>query len=188
MGKRPGSADSPQACKKQATSPSHAAGTDSVPVTKPSETVQGTSPSPAAGIESNLSRPVVPTEKDDKTNCNMEMLMKEMCRWCEQELPAAASKFPGLAEMFKKRSFWECNPLAIEESEKGSRVGHKEPFDQNKCSVGIAQTGMYEASMNIDWLSVFPLATTSRQIMGDVPTLAEVQAGAESWFNYSQDP
>ena len=35
---------------------------------------------------------------------------------------------------------------------------------------------------------MLPEDSTARQIMGDVPTLAEVLAGADSWFNHSDDP
>ena len=187
MAKRAGSVESPTACKKQATSPSHAAGQVGVPVEKPAGTPPHSTPTPGDGANGKIARPALPTDKES-THCDMEALMKDICRWCEQELPAAMNKCPGLAGMCKDRPFWECRPLAIGEADKGSLVGHKEPFDQAKCSVAIAQKGMYEASMNIDWLRVFPASPTARQIMGDMPTLAEVQAGAESWFNYREDP
>ena len=137
-------------------------------------------PSPAAGTESNarLARPKWPPE--NVALVNTEELMRTICIWCEQELPAAIEKCPGLAGMCKGRPFWECRPLAICEANNGSLVGHKEPFDQNKCSVAIAQKGMYVASMNINWLRAFPQGTTARQIMGDMPTLTEVHAGADS--------
>ena len=41
--------------------------------------------------------------------------------------------------------------------------------------------------MNINWLMVSPEGATGRAVMGDVPTLAEVQAGMASWYDFSQD-
>ena len=147
----------------------------------------GAPPSAAAGPEGKIARPPLPSEKES-VDCDMETLMKDIRRWCVQELPAALGECPGLMGMCKESEFWQCRPLAIGETDKGSLVGHKEPYDQNKCSVAMAQKGMYEASMNIDWLRPFPQGTTARQIMGDLPTLAEVRRGAESWFDYSGDP
>ena len=126
-GKRNGSGESPQAAKKQATALSSAAGAEAVPVEKPAETSPGTPPSSAAGSDAKIARPLLPTDKES-TNCNVEALMTEICRWCEQELPAAIDKCPGLTGMRKNRPFWECSPLAIGVSDEGSLVGHKEPF------------------------------------------------------------
>ena len=46
---------------------------------------------------------------------------------------------------------------------------------------------MYEAGMNISWLKTAPNDKTARQIMGDIPTLADVRAVADSCYNYSDD-
>ena len=51
--------------------------------------------------------------------------------------------------------------------------------------MAIQQKGMYESSLNIDWLKIFPEGEIARQIMGDVPTLADVQTGTASWFDFS---
>ena len=64
MTKCSGSVESPQTAKKQATSLSSAAGADVVPVVKPAETSPGTSPSPAAGSDAKIARPLLPTEKE----------------------------------------------------------------------------------------------------------------------------
>ena len=184
-GKRTAVAESPTPAKKLATSPSSAAGV--VPVEKPADLPKATSPSSAAGSTVKIDRPQLPAEMES-AHCDMEALMMSIYRWCEQELPAAIEMCPGLAGMCKGRAFWECSPLAIGETDDGSLVGHKEPFDKIKCSVAIAQKGMYEASMNINWLRLFPAEAKARQIMGDMPTLAEVKAGAGSWFDYRSDP
>ena len=111
--------------------------------------------------------------------------MKDIIRYCEQEIPAAA-KASDLDAMFQPNvSFWECLPLAI--AGDASLKGHKPPFDQSQCIAAMASKGMYEASMNLHWLTPFPSGTTSEQIMGDVPTLADVKAGADSWFDHSAD-
>ena len=124
MPKRHGSDVSPQASKKQATLTSFTKVVETVPVVKPVVTSQGTSPSSAAGSDGKFARPSLPTEKES-IHCDVEALMKDVCRWCEQELPAAIDMCPGLTGMCQKRPFWECRPLAIREAGKGSLVGHR---------------------------------------------------------------
>ena len=113
--------------------------------------------------------------------------MTNVARWCEQELPAAMEKCAILSVMCKNRQFWECKPLSIGEPDKGSLVGHKEPFDSEKAAIALKTKGMYETSMNINWLRLSPSGETGRHIMGDVPTLAEVHKGAASWYNHNDD-
>ena len=97
-GKRCGSGESPQAAKKQATAPSSAAGAEAVPVEKPAETSPGTPPSTAAGSDAKIARPRLPTA-EEFLDFRVEPFMEEVCRWCEQELPAAIDKCPGLTGM-----------------------------------------------------------------------------------------
>ena len=186
MGKRPAPAESPTATKKVASSPSSAAGDALVPVAKPAETGSQTIPSSAAGVGPMI-RPSLPTG-NEAAQCDVEAFMKQVCRWCEEQLPQAIDKCPGLDELGGNASFWECSPLSIAEADdKGSLVGYKDPFDQAKCTLAISQKGMYEASMNINWLMVFAEGVTAKQLMGDQPTLADVQAGVASWFDFTEE-
>ena len=171
---------------KPAPSSSHAAGetTSLVPVPKPADAeTKGTS-NGDAGVSTRLERPELPTGKK-ALHCEMGKQMKTIVRWCQQELPAAIRKCPGLELQGQKQNFWECRPLDISESNNGSIVGHKEPFDKAKCVTAMGETGMYEASMNIDWLLAFPDRPSAMHIMGDVPTLKDMQTGVASWFDFS---
>ena len=118
------------------------------------ETLKGPPPSSAAG-SCVLERPSLPKEKDAAA-CDIETLIKDIRRWCEQQLPAAMKLYPKLAKICEDKEFWQCAPLSIKESENGALVGHKEPFDQHKCSIATRERGMYEASMNIAWVESAP--------------------------------
>ena len=129
-GKRGLSVESTSSVKKTARSGGSAADGSPIPVGRPVESRTDAEPSIAAG-SGELARPEVP-DVAESAHCDIETLMQNIRRWCEQQLPGAIQRSPGLAKLCENKAFWECDALSISVSEKGSLVGHKEPFDQRK--------------------------------------------------------
>ena len=106
-----------------------------IPAVKPAETVP-ILPAAKPAEQSQLARPslVISGMKD------VEQVMEDVICRCRQELPAAIEKCSGLHGLYGKHPFWECRPLEITEAdEKGSLVGHKEPFNQAKCLMAMKE-------------------------------------------------
>ena len=131
---------------KPAPSSSHDAGetTSLVPVTKPSDAETKDTSNGNPGVSTQVDRPELPTA-ENAPHCEVEMLMKTIVLCFEKEVPAAIRKCPGWELQGEKQNFWECRPLSIKVSQKGSEVGRKEPFDNAKCVTAIQEKGMYEA-------------------------------------------
>ena len=114
--KRGPTVDSPTSAKRIARSGGSAAEGSPIPVGKPAETRTDAQPSLAAG-SGVLARPSLPNVAES-AHCDIETLMQNIRRWCEQELPAAIQRSPGLTKLCENKAFWECDALSISVSEK----------------------------------------------------------------------
>ena len=105
-GKRGASPVSPAPSGKVPRTCGPAAECSPIPVGKAAETLKGPTPSSAAG-SSVLERPSLPKEKDASA-CDVETFIKDIRRWCEQQLPAAIKLYPKLAKICEDKEFWQC--------------------------------------------------------------------------------
>ena len=166
------------------TPPSSDAGGAHVPVVKPAATEP---PAVPYGVVSRLPMPTMPKGNVALT-CDIVQLMRDIMAWCRQELPHAMAKSSAaLQRQFGGKPMWECAPLQIKEGGDGILVGHKEPFCKGKCCIALKETGMYEAGMNIDWLRTHPTNLEERRLLGDVPSLADLEYCRGSWFDVSDE-
>ena len=133
---------------------------------------------PPAEAPTSYPLPTLPESKEDKLNCDIRRLMRDILPWARQALVQRLRDDEAFNQQFIEKEFWQERPLQIAATTGSSDkalVGFKPAWSREQCVTAIETRGMYEASMNVDWLMTFSCEADNHIIAGDPVTYEDIE-------------